>query len=199
MNAELFQSKVFIVTGGAAGIGLGTVQQLYEYGAYVYALDVCKEPPSAFRTFDGDRVIYIENDVRDYHKCKATVDSIKAKHGIINGLVNNAGVCPPEGELPEEALYHRIVDTNLGGTFNMGSAVLAHMRDQGNGVIVNVGSTSCLVGKNRLPLYASSKHAMLGLTRSWALDFAKYGIRVNCVGPGTYLPFLPLSVLCSRN
>ncbi|KAG9666812.1 hypothetical protein KCU99_g8385, partial [Aureobasidium melanogenum] len=167
MDSNLFSGKVYVVTGGGGGIGFGIVRQLEGYGAHVFALDLRKENPASFDKLDKNRTTFIEVDVSDREACSNAIDRVLSKHDRIDGLVNNA-----------------VIDTNLGGAFNMGSLVLPKMKEQKSGVIVNVGSTSCLSGKNRLPLYASSKHALLGLTRSWALDFAKYGIRVNCVGPG---------------
>ncbi|KAG9571377.1 hypothetical protein KCU71_g194, partial [Aureobasidium melanogenum] len=167
MDSNLFSGKVYVVTGGGGGIGFGIVRQLAGYGAHVFALDLRKENPASFDELDKNRTTFIEVDVSDREACSNAIDRVLSKHDRIDGLVNNA-----------------VIDTNLGGAFNMGSLVLPKMKEQKSGVIVNVGSTSCLSGKNRLPLYASSKHALLGLTRSWALDFAKYGIRVNCVGPG---------------
>lgn len=184
MDSKLFSGKVYVVTGGGGGIGFGIVRQLEGYGAHVFALDLRKENPATFDNLDKDRTTFIEVDVSDREACSNAVDQVLSKHGRIDGLVNNAGVCPSEGELPDPKLFRSVIDVNLGGAFNMGSLVLPKMKEQKSGVIVNVGSTSCLSGKNRLPLYASSKHALLGLTRSWALDFAKYGVRVNCVGPG---------------
>ncbi|KAG9856645.1 hypothetical protein KCU98_g1335, partial [Aureobasidium melanogenum] len=184
MDSNLFSGKVYVVTGGGGGIGFGIVRQLEGYGAHVFALDLRKENPASFEELDKNRTTFIEVDVSDREACSNAIDRVLSKHDRIDGLVNNAGVCPSEGELPDPKLFRSVIDVNLGGAFNMGSLVLPKMKEQKSGVIVNVGSTSCLSGKNRLPLYASSKHALLGLTRSWALDFAKYGIRVNCVGPG---------------
>ncbi|GAB7356270.1 hypothetical protein MBLNU459_g7079t1 [Dothideomycetes sp. NU459] len=181
MDAALFKTRVYVVTGGAAGIGLAVAKQLLEYGAYVYVLDIQDSGVSAL---ENDRVTYIRVDVRSRKDCREALASVMAKHRKIDGLVNNAAICPSEGESPAEELYDQVFDINVRGYWNMGMEALIHMRKQTHGSIVNVGSTSSLVGKNRLPLYTGSKHAILGFTRSWALDFAKYGIRVNCVGPG---------------
>jgi len=188
MDPNLFKGKTYIVTGGAAGIGLGIVRQLSTYGATVYSLDIVMTPTEDPEIFTRPNVHHLSVDVRDQQACAAAVQQISSTHnGAIDGLVNNAGICPSEGELPDHELYRTVIDTNLGGAFNMGSEVLPIMRQRGKGgAVVNVGSTSCLSGKNRLSLYASSKHALLGLTRSWALDWAKDRIRVNCVGPGKF-------------
>jgi NAD(P)-dependent dehydrogenase (short-subunit alcohol dehydrogenase family) len=187
MDPRLFSSKVYVVTGGANGIGLATTKQLLRYGAYVYILDINEGQSNELVTIYHDHVTYIYNDVRDRKNCHEVVQSIIARHGCIDGLVNNAAVCLLEGELPSDELFASVVDINIRGVWNMGVEVLEHMKKQGRGNVVNIGSVSSLCGVARIPVYTMSKHAVLGLTRTWALDFAKYGIRVNCVAPGTYL------------
>lgn len=79
----------------------------------------------------------------------------------------------------------------------MGTEALKAMKTSGGGGIVNLASISALVGVRRLPLYTATKHAVLGFTRTWALDFAQYGIRVNCVAPGEFIPNgKPTIVMC---
>ena len=189
MESLFFQSKVYAVTGGATGIGLAITSQLLKNGAYVFALDVHVEESKELAALDEtqrQRLLYVQNDVRDRKICHETIAMIVAKHGRLDGLVNNAGVCPLEGEMPEAHMYDEVFDVNVRGVWNMGAEALVQMKRQGHGSIVNIGSTSSLVGVARIPLYTASKHAVLGLTRTWALDFAKYGVRVNCVGPGEY-------------
>lgn len=184
MDSRLFQDKVYIVTGGATGIGLAVVAQLIKYGAHVYTFDLQPEISEGLCALSSDRLVYTQCDVRNRESCHKLVADVLDKHGKLDGLVNNAAICPPEGEIGTDELFDKIMDTNVRGVWNMGTEALRQFQKQGSGSMVNVGSTSCLVGKNRLALYASSKHAVLGFTRSWALDFAKYGVRVNCVGPG---------------
>jgi NAD(P)-dependent dehydrogenase (short-subunit alcohol dehydrogenase family) len=107
-----------------------------------------------------------------------------SKYGRFDGLVNNAGITLLEGELPSDEFYNSITEVNLRGVWNMTTEAFVHMKKQGGGSVVNIGSISAIYGKARLAVYAASKHAVLGLTRSWALDYAKYGIRINMVGPG---------------
>ncbi|EXJ90158.1 hypothetical protein A1O3_03227 [Capronia epimyces CBS 606.96] len=185
MEASLFESKVYVVTGGAAGIGLATVVQLVQHGANVHALDVVVDEPEALTALArGGRLTYHQVDVRSRDRCHEIFEGIVRKHGQVDGVVNAAGICPLEGELPGDDLYESCYDVNVRGTWIVGTEGLAQMKKQGSGSVVNIGSTSSLVGVARLPLYTSTKHAVLGLTRSWALDFAKYGVRVNMVAPG---------------
>ncbi|KAK5023384.1 hypothetical protein LTS07_009259 [Exophiala sideris] len=145
MDPNLFTGKTYIVTGGAAGIGLGIVRQLSNYGATVYSLDMVKTPISDSEIISHPNVHYLIVDVRDDQACSAAVQQIisSTHNGAIDGLVNNAGICPAEGELPDHELYRRVIDTNFGGAFNMGLAVLPVMRRHGNGgAVVNVGSAT---------------------------------------------------------
>lgn len=185
MDPNLFKNKSYVVTGGGTGIGLACVRQLIGYGAYVCAVDIT-EKTKELEALPQERLTFIKCDVRDRKGCRAIIEQAISKYGHLDGLVNNAAICPTQGELPSDELYDDVFDVNVRGTFNFTSEVVPHMKKHGGGAIVNVGSTSCLVGKRRLPLYAGSKHAVLGLTRSWALDFAQYHIRVNVVAPGKF-------------
>jgi NAD(P)-dependent dehydrogenase (short-subunit alcohol dehydrogenase family) len=113
------------------------------------------------------------------------VSTIVTKHARLDGLVKNAGICPLEAPLPDNSLFDDIIDINLKGTWNSGLPALHQMKTQSWGAsIVNIGSTSSLVGVARLPGYTASKHAVLSLTRAWAQVFVGNNIRVNCVAPG---------------
>ena len=127
--------------------------------------------------------------------CRSFIDSIP---GRLDGLVNSAGVSGWEGKIGADAVYQRTMDVNVTGTWNMTTEALRRMSTQedveapgivpksvrsvGQGSIVNVGSGASLRGVAGLAAYTASKHAVLGLTRSWARDFPK--MRVNLVAPG---------------
>ncbi|KAI9743668.1 MAG: hypothetical protein M1818_002984 [Claussenomyces sp. TS43310] len=184
MESHLFKSKVYVVTGGASGIGLAITTLLLKAGAYVYALDLHAERSAELAALHNERLTYEQVDVRQRARCHEVMTSVIERHGGLDGLVNNAGVCPLEGELPGDDVYDFVFDVNVRGVWNMGTEALTHMKEQRRGAVVNIGSTSSLYGVARIPLYTASKHAVLGLSRTWALDFAKYGVRVNCVAPG---------------
>jgi NAD(P)-dependent dehydrogenase (short-subunit alcohol dehydrogenase family) len=184
MDPALFKDKVYLVTGGAAGIGFACVKHLLSYGAYVYTVDLRPEKSKELTAIQTDRLTYLPCDVSDRKSCHEVVDSLISKYGRFDGLVNNAGITLLEGELPSDEFYNSITEVNLRGVWNMTTEAFVHMKKQGCGSVVNIGSISAIYGKARLAVYAASKHAVLGLTRSWALDYAKYGIRINMVGPG---------------
>lgn len=189
MDSNLFRNKVYVVTGGSKGIGLAVVRQLIGHGAFVYAFDIFEGTPENIAALPKDHqqfLTYVTADVTSRKRCHEVFETIIEKHGRVDGVVNNAGICPLEGELPGDDLYEQCYDVNVKGTFIVGTEALVQMKEQGFGSVVNIGSTSSLVGVARLPLYASTKHAVLGLTRTWALDFGKYGVRVNLVAPGQF-------------
>ena len=179
-----FNSKVYIVTGGAAGIGLGITELLLSYGAYVYATDLHERPSAPLGDLPQNQLVYLQGDVKDRKRSHEITSLVIKQHNRLDGLVNCAGVCPLEGEMPGDDLYDHCFDVNVRGSWNMGTEALEVMKSRGLGNIINIGSLSSTKGVGRLPLYTATKHALAGLTRTWALDFAKYGIRVNMIGPG---------------
>lgn len=190
MDPIQFREKSYLVTGGASGIGLACVTHLIKYGAYVYAVDLHEKKSPGLETLKSENLTYFQNNVKDRNSCHEVVSHLVRKYGRLDGIVNCAGVTLQEGELPGDDFYDKIMDVNLRGVWNMTTEALVQMQKQGSGSIVIIGSIGAVVGQHRLALYTSSKHAVLGLTRSWALDFAKYGIRVNCICPGTLFLFL---------
>ncbi|OGE54877.1 hypothetical protein PENARI_c005G02786 [Penicillium arizonense] len=185
MDPSLFSSKVYLVTGGNRGIGFAITSQLLDYDAFVYVVDIGQEPSPALQAIANERLYYHSGDVRDRIECQALLQKIVGTHSRLDGLVNNAAICPLEGASPDDSMFDEVIDVNLNGVWNYGTAAIHQMKTQSSGgSIVNIGSTSSLVGVGRLPAYTASKHAVLGLTRSWAIEFAGQGIRVNCVAPG---------------
>ncbi len=183
------EGKTVIVTGGASGIGYATVTEFLADGANVVVADMNPNAPE-FEKANGD-YIYVPCDVTK----KSDIDNVIAKavekYGRIDVLVNNAGINIPRllvdpGQQYEldEAVWDKVMNVNVKGLFLMTQAACRVMVEQGGGVVVNVSSECGLEGSEGQSVYAASKNAVNSLTRSWAKELGKHGIKVVGVAPG---------------
>jgi 3-oxoacyl-[acyl-carrier protein] reductase len=174
-------SQVAVVTGGARGLGWAIGKRLRDDGWQVVAADLVPG-----ETEGGDAVIaYRQMDVCDRDQVSATLAAVVDEHGSLDLLVNNAGITRhvPLVDLTWED-WSAVVDVNLHGVFNCLQAAGRLMIERGGGVIVNIASVAAERGAAGRAPYATTKHALVGLTRSAAVEWAPLGVRVNAVGPG---------------
>jgi 3-oxoacyl-[acyl-carrier protein] reductase len=174
-------SGVAIVTGGARGIGWAVGKHLRDEGWQVEAVDVVPGETEAGDTGIG----YREMDVCDREQVSATFAAVVEEHGRLDLLVNNAGITRhrPLVDLTWED-WSAVVDVYLNGVFNCLQAAGRIMIERGSGVILNMASVAAERGAAGRAPYATTKAAIVGLTRSAAVEWAPFGLRVNAVGPG---------------
>lgn len=183
------QGKVFAVTGGASGIGLGTAEVLYARGASIGIGDIDQEAlDSAAKVFanDTERVLFTKLDVSKRSSVDDWISSIVAKFGKLDGAANSAGVIGKHHgtrgvENIEDDQWDLIIGVNLTGMMYCLRAELAAMK--GPGSVVCVSSIQGTVGFAKHAAYAASKHGVLGLVRSAAQEVGERDIRVNAVSP----------------
>lgn len=195
MNIE---NKVAIVTGGASGLGLGTVKALAEKGAHVVIFDLNEEKAQQACEEIGGSVSYEAVNVSDEASVQAGIKKTMEQHGAIHICINCAGVGIAEkiigrsGVIPFEN-FKKVVDINLFGTFNvmrLAAEQIAKnepLTDSGErGVIINTASVAAYEGQMGQSAYGASKAGVVGLTLPAARDFSSFGIRVNTIAPGLF-------------
>jgi 3-oxoacyl-[acyl-carrier protein] reductase len=177
-----------LVTGGSSGIGRSLVELLAEGGQRVVFTYLSSEADAAaIEAASGGRAMARHLDLSDHSAPERLVRDVE-QLGPIHGLVNNAGVqYGGLAAMTADADWSRVIDVNAGGAFRCSRAVVPHLVHRRGGAIVNVSSLAAIAGVSGQAVYAASKAALLGLTRSLAREVGKRNIRVNAVVPG-YVP-----------
>ena len=193
------KSKNILITGGASGIGLATVERCLEEGANVVLADLA-ESQGAVRAAELDakyagRCLFVAVDVTSTEQVNQMIATTVKELGSLDGVFNNAGIggLSPADTYPDEE-FLRIVDINLMGVFRVARASLHQMYAQGSGSLVNCASILGVFGQSMTAAYSAAKGGVVNLTRTLALESASKGVRVNAVAPG-YIDTPLLSLL----
>lgn len=171
-----WKNKIAVITGASTGIGKATRELLQSRGTTVYNLDIQ----------DTGDPLFIKCDVRVKEDIKTALARVHQREGRIDMLFANAGIhLFATIEETKDDDFENLLSINLRGTFYTVKYVLPYMKAQGKGCILLMGSDQSTVGKASSSVYGMTKGAIVQLTKRTAIDYAKFGIRVNCIGPGT--------------
>ncbi|MCM0620516.1 SDR family oxidoreductase [Nocardioides bruguierae] len=191
---QRFTHKAVLITGGGSGLGRAAAVRLAEEGASLALVDVSEkglaETAAAVAKVAPDAtVLTITADVSDEEQVKAYVDRTVAELGSIDGFFNNAGI---EGkqDLTEDFgvdVFDKVVSINLRGVFLGLKHVLAQMKKQGSGMVLNTASVGGIRGVGNQSGYAAAKHGVVGLTRNSGVEYGAFGVNVNAIAPGVIL------------
>ena len=187
-NAFDFTNKVVLVTGGASGIGRATSLLFARHGAKVVIGDI---NPAGAETVDtikaeNGEAIFVQTDVRDAQQMQNLIATAVKSFGGLHCAFNNAGVLPPMAPLAdiEESTFDQTFAVDVKGVFLAMKYEVRQMLQTGGGAIVNNASIAGLIAERAISAYVAAKHAVIGLSKAAAIEYADHGIRINALAPG---------------
>ncbi|WP_436698072.1 SDR family NAD(P)-dependent oxidoreductase [Nocardioides sp. BYT-33-1] len=179
---------VVLVTGASRGLGAAMAIELAREGAYVVAAARSKDSLAEVAARGDGRISTVEADMRDEASVQALVPEVLARHGRIDGLINNAGIAPAgKFATQDPAIWKDALAVNVVAPMLLAQAAGVRMIEQGGGRIVNVASTTGLRGKPFLVPYSTSKGAVVRFTEALAAEWAAKNVQVNCIAPGAFV------------
>lgn len=183
-----FKDKITLITGAGSGIGRTTAMAFAQEGAEVIVSDVNSsggEETVARIKAAGGKATFIKADVSDFEQMKTLHQEIESSFGIIDIAINNAGIAGPLASLTDTSIedWGQVMAINASGVFYGMKLQIAQMLKKGAGCIVNISSIAGLKGLPKSSAYSAAKHAVLGLTKTAAMEFGKKNIRINAVCP----------------
>lgn len=196
--------KITLVTGAGSGLGRAIAEGFAAAGAFVYCTDHAAATADETRDLilaRGGQAVSLQHDVTSEEDCARVAQTILSAHGHLDVLVNNAGIGHVGTMLTTTGEdLDRILSVNVRGVFNVTKAFFASMVERGKGSVIHMASTTGVVGVRDRLAYSMSKHAVVGLTKSMALDHAKTGVRINCICPGRIAtPFMKARIEAYEN
>lgn len=183
------EGKSVIVTGGASGIGYAIAKEFLSNGANVAVCDMNPQAPQV--DAEEGQFLYVTTNVTDKESVDNMIKTVVENFGTVDVIINNAGINLPRLLVDEEKMYEldeetwdKVMNVNLKGVFFCAQAAAREMIKRGGGVIINMSSESGLEGSEGQSVYAATKNAVNSLTRSWAKELGRKGIRVVGIAPG---------------
>ena len=184
-NVFSLKNKVGIITGGSSGIGFGIARQFVANGAKIIIIGRSLEKLKSAQLELGKNCLIYQEDITNKSVHIDLVRKVETEIGGLNILVNNAGIHQkmPSFDVTDEN-FQEVMDINLNSVFSLTREALKSMVPRGEGSIINICSMSAIYGLPQVVSYSSSKAALLGLTRSLAVEYSFSGVRINAIAPG---------------
>ncbi|MBC8322049.1 MAG: 3-oxoacyl-ACP reductase FabG [Candidatus Marinimicrobia bacterium] len=182
---NLLDKNVCIVTGGGRGIGRATAEKFVSEGATVIIADFDESTGTDTADILGEQCTFIKTDVSNSDSVKSLIKHVKEEFGSIDIIVNNAGILQDQTlEKMDEEQFDRVIQVNMRGVYLCTKYTAEVMREQGSGVILNASSVVARFGNFGQTNYVAAKAGLEGMTKVWARELGKHGIRVNAIAPG---------------